>query len=160
MGRQNKRSHAGFTLPELLIVVAILGVLTSLLMPSIRGYQIRAKVTEAMLALNQCRNQISENYASGSDLPLDNNYGCESVRPSRFVQEVGTTSEGIIKVQLGNEIGDLRLSLAYITLAPLNGAGQPMSDLDLGTPIRRWRCGSPADGTDLKIDYLPTTCRG
>jgi len=160
MGRQHKRPHAGFTLPELLIVVAILGVLTSLLMPSIRGYQIRAKVTEAMLALNQCRNQIAENYASGSDLPLDNAYGCEAVRPSRFVQEVGTTSEGVIKVQLGNEIGDLRLSLAYITLAPLNGAGQPMTDLDLGTPIRRWRCGSPADGTDLKIDYLPTTCRG
>ena len=160
MGRQHKRPQAGFTLPELLIVMAILGVLASLLMPSIRGYQIRAKVTEAMLALNQCRNQISETYASGSDLPLDNAYGCESVRPSRFVQEVGTTSEGVIKVQLGNEIGDLRLSLAYITLAPLNGAGQPMSDVDLGTPIRRWRCGSPADGTDLKIDYLPTTCRG
>ena len=160
MGRQHKRAQAGFTLPELLIVVAILGVLTSLIMPSIRGYQIRAKVTEAMLALNQCRNQIAENYASGSDLPLDNAYGCEAVRPSRFVQEVGTTSEGVIKVQLGNEIGDLRLSLAYITLAPLNSAGQLMSDVDLGTPIRRWRCGSPADGTDLKIDYLPTTCRG
>jgi type IV pilus assembly protein PilA len=160
MERQPKRPQRGFTLPELLIVVAIIGVLASLLMPSIRGYQIRAKVTEAMLMLAQCRNQVSENYASGSDLPVDNAYGCEAVRPSRFVQEVATTSEGIIKLQLGNEIGDLRLSLAYITLAPLNGAGQPMSDLDLGTPIRRWRCGSPGDGTDLRPEYLPTTCRG
>ncbi len=160
MERQKGTAQAGFTLPELLIVVAIIGVLAALLMPSIRGYQARAKVSEAMLMLNQCRNQISENYASGSELPLDNNYGCEAVRPSRFVQEIGTTSDGIIKLQLGNEIGDLRLSLAYITLAPLNGNGLPMTDLDLGTPIRRWRCGATSDGTDLRVDFLPSTCRG
>jgi type IV pilus assembly protein PilA len=160
MERQQRRAQAGFTLPELLIVVAIIGLLTALVMPSIRGYQIRAKVTEAMLMLNSCRNQISETYASGAELPYDNSYGCEAVQPSRFVQEVGTTSDGVIKLQLGNQIGDLRLSLAYITLAPLNGSGQRMTDLDLGTAIRRWRCGSTLDGTDLNPEYLPSSCRG
>ena len=160
MERQQGRAQAGFTLPELLIVVAIIGVLSALLMPSIRGYQIRAKVTEAMLMITQCRNTIQEVYASGSDLPAADSWGCEVDKPSRFVDSIRVVSDGTIKLTLGNEIGDLRLSLHDITLAPLNGNGVLMSDTDLGTPIRRWRCGSPGDGTDLKPDYLPATCRG
>ena len=160
MERQRGRTHAGFTLPELLIVVAIIGVLTALIMPSIRGYQARAKVTEAMLMITQCRNVVQEVYASGAELPAADSWGCEADNPSRSVSSIRTTSDGIIRLTLGNEIGDLRLSLHDITLAPLNGNGQLMTDLDLGTPIRRWRCGSTGDGTDLKADYLPSTCRG
>jgi type IV pilus assembly protein PilA len=160
MKHQRKPAQGGFTLPELLIVVAIIGVLAALLMPTIRGYTIRAKVSEAMLMINQCRNQVSEVYASGADIPVPDAWGCEADKPSRYVDSLNTKDDGIIVVTLGNEIGDLRLSLHKITLAPLNGAGNLMSDADLGTPIRRWRCGSATDGTDLKAEYLPSTCRG
>ena len=160
MERPQKRAQAGFTLPELLVVVTIIGILASLLMPSIRGYQARAKVSEAMLMITQCRNQVSEVYASGSEMPLANTWGCEADKPSRYVDSIRTTDTGVIFLRLGNEIGDLRLSLHEITLAPLNGAGNLMDEPDLGTPIRRWRCGSTGDGTDIKADYLPSSCRG
>ena len=162
MGRRRQGKTRGFTLIELMGVIAIMGVLFILVMPYIRGYTIRAKVTEAMTALAQCRNQVYEVYASGNDLPLvDDSYGCEADHPSRYVDAVNTTADGIIKVQLGNQIGDLRLALFRITLAPLNGSGLRMTDADLGTPVRRWRCGSTLDGTDIELyNYLPVTCRG
>jgi type IV pilus assembly protein PilA len=159
MGRKQRRV-LGFTLIELMGVIGIMGMLFILLMPYIRGYNARAKVSEAMLMLSQCRNQVYEGYASGSDLPDDNAWGCEADKPSRYVSSVTTTKEGVVKVELGNEIGDLRLSLHYISLAPLNGAGNLMGEADLGTPIRRWRCGSSIDGTDIKPDLLPSSCRG
>lgn len=160
MGRQRGKAW-GFTLIELMGVVAIMGIIVILVTPQIRGYTIRAKVTEGMQMISQCRNQIYEVYASGADLPGANNYGCETNRPSKYVQEITTTDDGIIVLQLGNEINDLRLSLYRITLAPLNGSGQRMSDADLGTVPRRWRCGSTLDGTDVELAaYLPSTCRG
>jgi len=160
MGRQRAKAW-GFTLIELMGVIDIMGVITILIMPQVRGYTIRAKVTEGMQMISQCRNQVYEVYASGSDLPGANNYGCEVTRPSKYVQEITTTDDGVIVLQLGNEIADLRLSLFRITLAPLNGLGQRMSDADLGTIPRRWRCGSTLDGTDVELAaYLPSTCRG
>jgi type IV pilus assembly protein PilA len=157
----NRRSRqTGLTLIETMIVSIIVAVLAALLLPEMRSYQARTKVSEAILALSTCRNAITEVYVSGSDLPAADSWGCESERPSRFVERVRTTEEGIIRLTLGNEIGDLRLAIHDITLAPLNGAGNLMREADLGTPVRRWRCGSPADGTDVKADFLPASCRG
>lgn len=160
MLNRKRSAQSGFTLIEGMVVVAVIGILASILMPTVRSYQARAKISEAMLALTNCRNTIHEVYLAGADLPGADNWGCEVEKPSRFVERIRTTDEGIVRLTLGNEIGDLRLAFHDITLAPLNGAGNVMGESDLGTPARRWRCGSPADGTDLKAEYLPATCRG
>jgi len=160
MGTSRKSAQAGFTLIEIFIVVGVIGILASILMPQVRSYTARAKVSEAIIALTNFRNTIHEVYLSGSDIPGADSWGCEVERPSRFVERIRTTDEGIIRLTLGNEIGDLRLAIHDITLAPLNGAGNLMREDDLGTPVRRWRCGSAADGTDVKAEFLPATCRG
>jgi type IV pilus assembly protein PilA len=159
MGHRGK-AQAGFTLIEVMIVAAILGILSVIILPEIRGYQARAKVSEAMLLLSQCRNTVHEAYLSGNNRPTAGTWGCEADKPSRFVFGIDTTDDGVVLLTLGNEIGDLRLSLFKITLAPLNGSGNLMREEDLGTPIRRWRCGAAADGTDLNSNYLPSSCRG
>ena len=155
-----KSAQAGLTIVELIIVTAIIGILASILMPSVRGYQARAKVSEAILALGSCRNAITDIYLSGSDIPAADSWGCEAEKPSRFVERIRVTDEGTVRLTLGNEIGDGRLAIHDITLIPLNGVGNPMSENDLGTPVRRWRCGAAADGTDVKPDFLPGSCRG
>lgn len=152
--------QAGFTLVELLTVIMVIGVLAAILMPQVRSYQARTKISEAILALSNCRNVIHEVYLSGSDIPGADNWGCEIERPSRFVERIRTDDAGVIRLTLGNEIGDLRLSIHDITMAPLNGSGMIMREEDLGTPVRRWRCGSTADGTDVKAEFLPGSCRG
>lgn len=157
----NRKAGAqGFTLIEVMIVVAVIGILASVAMPTFRGYSARAKVSEAIVLLANCRNQIQEIYTSGGDLPGPDGFGCESTNPSRYVASISTSNEGVVKVTLSSQTGDLRLSLRYITYAPLNGADNVMSDSDLGNPVRRWRCGATADGTDLKAEFLPSSCRG
>jgi type IV pilus assembly protein PilA len=145
---------------EVMIVSAIIGILASILMPEVRGYQARSKVSEAMLLLTNCRNIVQEVYLSGSDIPGQDNWGCEQERPSRYVERIRTSDEGIVLLTLGNEIGDLRLSIHVITLAPLNAVGNLMGESDLGSPVRRWRCGARSDGTDVNPNLLPSSCRG
>jgi type IV pilus assembly protein PilA len=152
--------QTGLTLVELLTVVAVIGILSAILMPQVRTYQARAKVSEAILAITHCRNTIHEVYLSGADLPGADNWGCEVERPSQYVERIRTDDAGVIRLTLGNQIGDLRLAIHDITSAPLNGSGAVMREEDLGTPVRRWRCGSAADGTDVKAEFLPGTCRG
>lgn len=157
---QEGHRQSGFTLIEVMIVVAVLGIIAAIAMPAFQGYQLRAKVSEGLLLFTNCRNQIQEVYLSGSDLPGADNWGCEATNPSRFVSSISTSNEGVVTITFGNQVNDLRLSQHYITFAPLNGAGGVMADANLGTPVRRWRCGSTADGTDVKADWLPSTCRG
>ena len=152
--------HKGFTLIEFMIVVAIIGILVSILMPQVRSYTARAKVSEAVLAFSNCRNTIHEFYLSSSNLPGADNWGCEIEKPSRYVERIRTDDAGVIRITLGNQIGDLRLAIHDITLAPLNASGMVMREEDLGSPVRRWRCGSTIDGTDVKPDFLPASCRG
>ncbi|HEV3009132.1 MAG TPA: pilin [Burkholderiales bacterium] len=153
-------AQAGFTLIEVAIVAAVIGILASILMPQVRTYSARTKVSEAILALTHCRNHIHELYLAGADIPGADNWGCEVERPSRFVERIRTSDEGVIRLTLGNEIGDLRLAIHDITMAPLNGTGALMREDDLGTPVRRWRCGATVDGTDVKAEFLPSSCRG
>jgi type IV pilus assembly protein PilA len=154
------RKESGFTLIELMIVVAIIGILASIAMPAFRDYTARAKVSEGLVMLTNCRNIIQEVYLSGGSLPGIGNWGCEAEGPSKFVERITTTDNGIVVLTLGGAINDLRLSQKDITLAPLNSANQVMTDLDVGTPVRSWRCGAVADGTDLNSNFLPSSCRG
>ena len=160
MGNGKRRAQSGFTIVEMIIVVAIIGVISSIVMPGVRGYQSRAKVSEAILALSNCRNTIHDIYLSGSDIPAVDTWGCEAEKPSLFVERIRVVDDGLVRLTLSNAIGDGRLAIHDITLMPLNGAGRPMSDTDLGTPVRRWRCGAAADGTDVKVELLPSSCRG
>lgn len=154
------RRESGFTLIELMIVVAIVGILASVAMPQFRDYVARAKITEALVQLTNCRNVIQEVYLSGGSLPGIGNWGCEAENPSKYVERISTTENGIVVLTIGGQVGDLRLSQKDITMAPMNASGAVMTDIDLGTPVRRWRCGATADGTDLNHNYLPSSCRG
>jgi type IV pilus assembly protein PilA len=157
----NRSSQAGFTFIELMSVVAIIGILTSVALPNIKNYVARAKVSEAILAFTSCRAAVQEVYLSGGGgLPGEGNWGCESGNTSKFVDSVTTSDEGIIKVRLSPAVGDARIANADITMAPLSASGQLMTEDDMGTAVRRWRCGSPLDKTDIDPNFLPGTCRG
>jgi len=151
-----KKRQSGFTIIEIMIVVVIIGILAVVAVRAANGYAVRAKVSEAVLALTNCRTLISEIYMSADTRPLANTWGCEATASSKFVDTITTTDEGIVRVGLRG-VGDLRVDFHTISLAPLDGAGVLMSDVGR---VIRWRCGAAVDGTDVSADLLPATCRG
>ena len=151
-----KKCQSGFTIIEIMIVTVIIGVLATIAVRAANGYAVRAKVSEAVLALTNCRTLIAEVYMSADTLPTANTWGCEATGSSKFVDTITTTNEGIVRVDLRG-VGDLRVDFHRITLAPLDSTGTLMTDVGR---VSRWRCGAAVDGTDVNADFLPSTCRG
>ena len=75
-----RQLQQGFTLIELMIVVAIIGILAAVALPAYQDYTIRAKISEVILAASQCRTSRHGNGAVGVQptLPLANAWGCEA----------------------------------------------------------------------------------
>jgi len=156
--RRRRNSQAGFTIVEVMIVVMIIGVLAALVLPGIRANAVRARMSEAILALSSCKNAVTELYNSGGDPPGAGNWGCETSNASMYVDTIDTTAEGVIRASLRG-FNDLRIDFHDVTLAPLDNTGNV--PLGGGTIIRSWRCGSPLDSTSqVPPQFLPGSCKG
>lgn len=140
-----------------MIVIMIIGVLAAVVLPSFRANAMRAKMSEALIALSACRNMISEVYLSAGDLPGAGNWGCEvTTGASQYVDSISTDPMGKVTASLRG-FGDLRIDFHNLTLMPLDNTGNPPG---AGNPVATWRCGFAVDGTDVPPQYLPGTCRG
>jgi prepilin-type N-terminal cleavage/methylation domain-containing protein len=159
----DRRRERGFTIIEVMIVVMIIGILASILIPTVKGYTLRSKVSEAILAFGTCRNTVTDIVLSGGSFPLQDEWGCEantssnpSQQPSQYVKSVSVDGNGVIKIWVIGT-GSALVDNFDVTMAPLDNAGSPVTE---GGAVSRWRCGSPADGTTLNLNYLPSSCRG
>src|SRR5689334_5659855 len=95
-----RQLQQGFTLIELMIVVAIIGILAAVALPAYQDYTVRAKMSEVMLAASACRTSITEIYQSGGSAPGANNWGCETTGGggSKYVGSVITDANGRVVV--------------------------------------------------------------
>ena len=154
-----KRLQQGFTLIELMIVVAIIGILAAVALPAYQDYTIRAKMSEVILALSACRTSITEVYQSGGSQPAANSWGCEGGVGSKYVAGISSSTDGVVTATIQGIAAAVDGSL--VSLAPLASSGTLATyGVNSGSGLFGWRCGSQTDGTSVNSKYLPGSCRG
>jgi len=155
----------GFTLIELMIVVAIIGILAAVALPAYQDYTKRAKMSEVILAASACRTSVTEVYQTNSaaSLPTAGNWGCESsTASSKYVAKVETDDTGAVRVT-AQGIGDSLIDGKFVTLVPVAAANAAITT---SAPLFGWVCGnSAAVGgsayvTTVNSKFLPGSCRG
>ena len=157
-----KKNQQGLTLIELMIVIAIIGILGALALPAYQDYTIRAKVAEMLLAANGCKTAVNEAVSSSSDAnvaaALPN--ACAS-QASKYVASVTVDGNGVITVVGQHEAlrGNTSASANSLALTPLLTGDTPLNgNSDGGKTITGWRCG-PATSNGLPAKYLPASCK-
>ena len=151
-----KRIQQGFTLIELMIVVAIIGILAAVALPAYQDYTAKAKVSEVILAASNCRTTISEVYQSAATRPAANAWGCEaSTATSRYVASITTDADGNIFVTTAASGIGAGADGLVLSLRPQTAAGAVPA---MGDSVNRWICGGT--GTTINRKFLPGSCRG
>lgn len=139
------RGNNGFTLIELMIVVAIIGILAAIAIPAYQDYTIRAKVAEGLSFADHAKTSVSEYYISMGVWPANNvSAGLPTTLPGNYVSDVQISISGgvsIVNVSFASAVA----SGLVLTLTP--------STSNQGSIL--WACSSTAGYGK----YLPSTCR-
>lgn len=143
-------AQKGFTLIELMIVVAIIGILAAIAIPAYQDYITRSKVTELVTASSACKASVAEYYQTKNALPADTAAaGCSS-NSSQYVASL-EVKDGVITVTpsagLYSSLGatDTAAKAVFVLTPTATAADQPLS----------WSC----TGSTITKKYLPANCR-
>ena len=141
------KKQQGFTLIELMIVVAIIGILAAIAIPAYQDYTIRAQVSEGLNLSGAAKAAVTEYFQDRGALPVSNaqaGLSAAGAISGKYVTGVAVGADGVLTVTYGNEV-NTQISGDTLTLSPDTTSGGSVE----------WDCAS----ADLQPKHLPSACR-
>ena len=147
-----KRIQQGFTLIELMIVVAIIGILAAVALPAYQDYTVRAKMSEVLLAASSMKTNVSEYYQVNSRMPTATGIQATS-QQTKYVNTV-------VYSQTNTNVGVITASVQPVATSglPANATGDIIltGTGNTTTGIVQWACSA---SSTINTKYLPSSCK-
>jgi type IV pilus assembly protein PilA len=156
-----KHISRGFTLIELMIVIAIIGILAAIAIPAYQNYTIRSQVTEGLSLADGWKTAIAEYYANTGNWPTVTNLTGTTASIGKYESSVTVTTGGVIQVVYGGQ-ANVKLSGSTLNIVPYTNTNNDIL----------WQCGTAtapsagsvatgavSTGTTVSAQYLPTSCQ-
>jgi len=145
------KKQSGFTLIELMIVVAIIGILAAIAIPAYQDYTIRSQVSEGLSLAAGAKTAMAEYYNNTGSFPSDNaeaGLASASSISGKYVTQVDVSGGGTIEITYGNE-ANTAISGNTLLLSAITSSGGSVA----------WTCKPGTGNSGVNTKYLPTNCR-
>lgn len=141
------RIQKGFTLIELMIVIAIVGILAAVALPAYQDYTVRAKMSEAIAKSAEVKTSIAEYFSANATLPGSLAAAGTTVLSTNVISS-GAYSGGILQIAVRSTVGG----------GVANGSTFVLSLQSSTNGVLQWKCKT-GGGTPIASKYLPASCR-